>query len=218
MSKDYKVSNDGTIFEIKEDGSISKLARIDENGNVFSFSSAPKTQSKGSVSVYWFFILILVIIIICLGISYSDMESQYSYVLSERNEYKSKYENVSSTSSSLNSQITTLRQEKDGAKSELSRFKNKISSVYPLIITDIEIANVSYEGNVETNYGYSIYSYNTMYLKPRIKYSGLTSGYETLKIKWYNPDGTIKRGTSSPISAAIRPARWQTSKEWLRTF
>ena len=127
------------------------------------------------------------------------MESQYSYVLSERNEYKSKYENVSSTSSSLNSQITTLRQEKDGAKSELSRFKNKISSVYPLIITDIEIANVSYEGNVETNYGYSIYSYNTMYLKPRIKYSGLTSGYETLKIKWYNPDGTIKRGTSSPI-------------------
>ena len=45
MSKDYKVSNDGTIFEIKEDGSISKLARIDENGNVFSFSSAPNTPT-----------------------------------------------------------------------------------------------------------------------------------------------------------------------------
>lgn len=37
-----------------------------------------------------------------------------------------------------------------------------------------------------------------MYLKPRIKYYGISSGYKNLKVKWYNPNGTLKTGTSSP--------------------
>lgn len=82
----------------------------------------------------------------------------------------------------------------------MSNLKNKVSSACPLIITDIEIANINYDGDIQTNYGYSIYSYNTMFLKPRIKYTSITPGYyETLKVKWYKPDGTISRGDSSPI-------------------
>lgn len=30
MGKTYRISNDGTIFEIKDDGSIAKLAKIDD--------------------------------------------------------------------------------------------------------------------------------------------------------------------------------------------
>jgi hypothetical protein len=40
MNRDYKISNDGTIFEIKEDGSISKIARNDDNGNISSISGS----------------------------------------------------------------------------------------------------------------------------------------------------------------------------------
>lgn len=81
---------------------------------------------------------------------------------------------------------------------ESSDLKNKVSNTYPLIITDIEIANVTYDGDIITNYGNSIYESTTMYLQPRIKYTGLCSGTKTIKVKWYNPDGTIHRGTSSP--------------------
>jgi hypothetical protein len=49
-----------------------------------------------------------------------------------------------------------------------------------------------------TNFGNTIYSSGTMYLQPRIEYTGLTSGTKTLKVKWYNPDGTIRSGTTSP--------------------
>lgn len=103
------------------------------------------------------------------------------------------------------SEITTLKSEKqklaDAKQSvevALSNLKGKIGMTYPLIISDIEIANVTYDGDIETNYGNTIYSSNTMYLKPRIKYYGISSGYKNLKVKWYNPNGTLKTGTSSP--------------------
>ena len=83
-------------------------------------------------------------------------------------------------------------------KSELSSFKNTVANTYPLIITDIKIGNVYYNGEVETNYGNSIYSSRTMYLEPQIKYTGLTSGFKTLYIKWFRPDGTMSSGSSSP--------------------
>ena len=122
-----------------------------------------------------------------------------SNLQTEKNRLNSRVKKLENDSSSFQNQISSLTEERDDIKLELSKFKNKVNKAYPLIITDIEIANVNYEGKIQNNYGYSIYSYNTMYLKPRIKYTGLTSGYKTLKVKWYNPDGTIKRGTSSPV-------------------
>ena len=55
MNKTYRISNDGTIFEIKEDGSIAKLARIDDAGNISTISNAEKDgpnipQQHNSVS------------------------------------------------------------------------------------------------------------------------------------------------------------------------
>lgn len=91
---------------------------------------------------------------------------------------------------SLASCQKTIRQQKE----ELSAVQN----AYPIIITDVEIANINYDNDVQTDYGYSIYSSGTMYLKPRISYIGLTSGTKTFKVKWYNSDGTIRRGSKSP--------------------
>ena len=61
MNKDYKISNDGTIFEIKEDGSISKIARIDDNGNILSVSGTIDRPQQGGKGKYWFFIILFLI-------------------------------------------------------------------------------------------------------------------------------------------------------------
>lgn len=198
MDKTYRISNDGTIFEIKDDGSIAKLAKIDDKGQINTLSGTVMTANGGSKGGYWFFIVLFAIAAIILGVLYADADDKYSRANRERNEYQNKYENVSSSTSSLRSEINSLKQERDNAKSELTNLKSKVSNTYPLIITDIEIANVTYNGDIQTNYGYSIYSSSTMYLKPRISYIGLTSGTKTFKVKWYNSDGTIRRGSSSP--------------------
>lgn len=191
MNVDYKISNDGTIFKIREDGSISKIARIDDNGNISDAVNRQKRSGKGK---YWFFITLFLITTITVSVLYIEMENDYYLMNNDRNYYHDEYEKVSSSLSLLHSEINHLKQERDNVKSTLSQ----ISDVYPLIINDIEIANVNYNGDIQTNYGYSIYSSGTMYLQPRIKYTGLISGNRTLKVKWYNPDGTIRKGTSSP--------------------
>lgn len=165
-----------------------------------------KTEQNGK-GKYWILITCFLISSIVLGILYliasddlSYYRSEYHRANRERNEYRNKYESASSTTSSLRSEISSLEHELDNAKSELSDLKNKVSNTYPLIITDIEIANVTYDGDIITNYGNSIYESTTMYLQPRIKYTGLCSGTKTLKVKLYCPDGSLSTGSYSTYS------------------
>ncbi len=195
MDKTYKISGDGTIFEIKDDGSIAKLAKIDDNGRISTLSGEIMSTGSGSKGGYWFFIIVFAIAAVILGVLYIEAEKNYSRASRERYEYKEQYEEETS---SMRSQIRSLQQERDNAKSELSSLKSKVSNTYPLIITDIEIANVTYDGDIQTNYGNTLYSSSTMYLQPRIEYTGLTSGNKTLKVKWCNSDGSVSRGSSSP--------------------
>lgn len=196
MNKTYRISNDGTIFEIKDDGSIGKLAKIDDNGRISTLSGEIMTTGSGSKGGYWFFIIVFAIAAVILGVLYIEADENYSRASRERYEYKEKYEEATT---SMRSQISSLERERDNAKSEFSSLKSRVSNTYPLIINDIEIANVTYDGDIQTNYGNTLYGSSTMYLRPRIKYIGLTSGDKTLKVKWYNSDGTIRRGTSSPL-------------------
>lgn len=46
MNKTYRISNDGTIFEIKEDGSIAKLAKIDDAGNISTINNTESDKSS----------------------------------------------------------------------------------------------------------------------------------------------------------------------------
>lgn len=45
MNGSYQISNDGTIFEIKEDGSITKIAKI-QNGIISGISDTPTMENK----------------------------------------------------------------------------------------------------------------------------------------------------------------------------
>lgn len=85
-------------------------------------------------------------------------------------------------------------QESETKESLLSSIANNI----PLIITDIQIGNIDENSKIETDYGSKIYSSNTMYIAPSINYIGLKSGSETLKVKFFNSQGTLRTGTTSP--------------------
>ena len=228
MNKGYQISNDGTIFAIKDDGSISRLAKINAQGRLTDLEGREMSSNRSTTTTtasttsdndgkgwYWFFIVVFALTAIILGVLYSEADQNYYWANQERWEYKNKYETairerdeykaISESSASFRKENTSLKKEnsslkteRDNAKSELSSLKSKVSITYPIIITDIEIANIYASGNVQTNYGNKIYSYSTMYLQPRIKYTGLTSGNKTIKVKWYNPDGTIRSGSSSP--------------------
>ena len=109
----------------------------------------------------------------------------------------------------LNTNLTTYKdslklslERNDELSDKLSEQESKFYSIkntFPINITNIEIGNTYYDGSIETNYGSTIYSSYTMYLTPRITYTGINTGRSiNLKIRWYRPDGTMSSGDSSP--------------------
>lgn len=99
----------------------------------------------------------------------------------------------------LNVRLNKEREKREQTESEFSSFKSSLSSSIPILITDIEIANVYNDGSIETSYGSSIYSSGTMYLKPRITYTGVRTGESiTLYARLYGTSGTLQTGNSSP--------------------
>ena len=172
MIKDYQISNDGTIFRIKEDGSISRIAKIDNDGNIENISNTSETHRTLNMG-YWVIILLLVITAVILGILYSNSTND----------------------------LNNIRVESAGKNKELSETKallNEISNEFPFVVTEIKVGNVYFDGNIETNYGDKIYSYNTMYLTPQLSIIGMVSEFKNIMVKWYYPNGTLSRGESSP--------------------
>lgn len=72
------------------------------------------------------------------------------------------------------------------------------NNIQPLTISKVEIGNIYKDGTIETAYGATIYADKTMYLKPRITYTGNKGGDVTLKVKFFTADGTLSTSSKSP--------------------
>ena len=191
MNNDYEISQDGTIFHIKEDGTISKLGRI-ENGKIVSSDSnanASTTDDEFSwKGVLMFFVVALTIATIVLGVLLSQAKDDYnSAQYSHRQEV-----------SGLTERINSLTQERDQAIKEYNDFKSNLGKTIPFVITDIRMGNLYQGGDIETNYGGRIMTSNTMFLAPEISYVCFSPGNRTFYIKLFRPDGNMSIGESSP--------------------
>ncbi|MBR1594255.1 MAG: DUF4339 domain-containing protein [Alloprevotella sp.] len=111
---------------------------------------------------------------------------------------------------------TSRAREAERQNRTLSERLDNIAVVYPLVITDVEIANVEKDGTVVTDYGGNIYSWETYYIRPRIKYEGLVAGDAvTIEMRFYTPSGTLSRGSASPDGCTLKEVTtiWQESGE-----
>lgn len=83
-------------------------------------------------------------------------------------------------------------------ENEVYDFANQLNlSSLPMVISDVLIGNTDYNGNIETDYGKKILESGTMYLRPKVKYFGIKSGVQTLRVRWIKPDGSISKGNAS---------------------
>ena len=94
----------------------------------------------------------------------------------------------------LTAKIKTLSGLRETFVEETKRVEGKV----PLLITDIKMGNTYKNGNVETDFGNTIYSSSSMYLTPQITAYGFKDEVIELKIKLYSMNGMLRRGDSSP--------------------
>lgn len=87
------------------------------------------------------------------------------------------------------------------AENDLSEFKTTMGNYMPIIISDVKIGNAYNGGSIETDYGETIYSNRTMYLKPKVTYQGINTGENIeIKVKLFCPNGKISEGNNSDFS------------------
>lgn len=87
----------------------------------------------------------------------------------------------------------------DGAVDEfIEKYKGYDEKSSPLIISSVMIANSDKDNNLLTQYGSSIYSYSTQYIKPRLSIKAKTAGEYPIYVKFYTADAVLSTGTDSP--------------------
>ena len=118
--------------------------------------------------------------------------------ISANNENKELQDEITSLKYNADNVVQNKDDEIDQLRNSLNTLKSDITSVAPFVINRVEIGNAYKDGDMETNYGSTIYTNRTMYLKPKVYYKGFSSGSYNLKTKWFYPDGSLSTGTDSP--------------------
>lgn len=85
------------------------------------------------------------------------------------------------------------REREEAEKARREAEQNRLPEIY-----DILIGNTTNNYDVITDFGQTIYSSETMYLAPRIRYKSYANRSYKFDVKWIKPDGSIHRGDSSP--------------------
>lgn len=87
----------------------------------------------------------------------------------------------------------------------------------PFVINSVTVGNVAYDGTIINNYGSTIYSSQTRYLKPKLFITVNTSGTYTVYTKLYTPNGSLSTGTSSPTGYTFSNSKtlYSTTTEWI---
>lgn len=125
------------------------------------------------------------------------------YVLGLKDSIISINEETISIQNSKIDSIQSLLNNKTEQYNDVKKYKeivNDIKKYYkaPIIITDIKIGNTDYDNTISPKYGEKIYSNETMFLNPQIHYVGLESGKRNIKVKWFKPNGSMKRLSDAP--------------------
>lgn len=149
-------------------------------------------------------ILLVLAILVCgvglffLNGSLKDTKSELSSAKIKINHLDNKIAKLRKNLSNTKDSLTTTREERDKIQQKMKLLKNQMEVSMPIIITDIQVANTNNDGGIETDYGNTIYSNRTMYLKPKITYTGINTGKNIdLQVRLYTPSG-MSTGSSSP--------------------
>lgn len=95
-ANNYTISNEGVIYKVEDDGSINKLAQVDNNGNVKIFSEQQSPSKSGVKGWCYIFIILFVLISITLGILYLNLTTRYDQLYYDQYEKYEKQDSIQS--------------------------------------------------------------------------------------------------------------------------
>lgn len=192
VQKKYHVTDDGIIFSVMDDGSVSEI------GNISSISAKQNVagETKRNKSRKWIWIAVIswiVLIASCVTFFVKhEAASDYIFYLNNRN-----YE-IEQALTLAQSELASKSAELDSLNQQIYNEKQKRM---PISVRDVKFANETYDSQIIDNYGSTLYSNRLRFLKPKITYTGRKTGTYNLTEKIIRPDGSVLSGHTSPDNA-----------------
>ena len=164
-----------------------------ENTKLKEENARVKRQKK---QVTWVILLYFGVVVCAAGLCY--LNDTLSLTKDNLEDANYKIDVLNDTIQGLNTDLSNKDDYIQTLENKIHTLEGKVALLPPLTITDVDFANVYEDGTIETNYGSMIYSYRSMYIKPKITYDGNSSDEINLYFKIFKPDGTLSTGASSP--------------------
>lgn len=177
-----------------------------EKGDLEQENKKLKGEKK-QLGLVMFVSLVAVIFVIFSVISSSSLSRKSHELDSAKQECERKdgeINNLNHRISKLSSDLYSVTDKNKRLNEGFQKWREVIGSRIPIVIKDVQIANVFQDGSIQTDYGKDIYSFNSMYIKPQITYFGVAIGKEVLlNINLYTPPfGDLSQNAFSPDSCS----------------
>ncbi len=186
------VTNDGKIFSVMNDGSVSEIGNVssllDNNKNGEKKEQLKSRKWMWIAMFSWIVLIVSCITFLVIQESSTDFIRHLNYL---NYDLEQKLNQVQSELSSKSAELDSIHQQIRTEK------QNRI----PITVTGVQFANESYYSELIDNYGSILYSSRICFLKPKISFTGRKSGSYTLTEKLIRPDGSVLHGDSSPENA-----------------
>lgn len=175
MYKDCQVTDEGDVYEIQEDGSISKIGTIHE-------LPEPKEEGTSALIIFlWIFLIVAIVAAVALGLRYK-----------KANEDVKKYENLYSDarydSENMENRYDQIQNDLRETQSELQNIKSSLSA-FPMLVSRIELAGTDVYDNIINSYGSTwFYTSDIAGIYVRLKYVGIQQGNVSLQIRMFKGD------------------------------
>jgi hypothetical protein len=177
--------------------------------NYWQQEKKPKKPIAGLIIAIFFGIFGIIFAIIN-GFSNRELQSNYSFLLSQNSQLQTDYDY-------LNSRNSLLQSEYDGLNSQYSQLQSKynaMSADYAILeklgkfnVTSIKCGNYNDSGWI--NYvGNSLYSNQMRYLMPRITYNSISSESITFNVKVISPSGVLETNSYSSPGYTYSLSTW----------
>ena len=157
------------------------------------------------------FVILLAMIILGCSVGLFFLNDNLNSTKSELEQANQAISNKNNKISELTSTIDNKNKELEQKKRKYLNLESEIASVAPFVITRVEIGSTYSGGNIETDFGNTLYRSRARFLTPKVYYRGFSSDSYTIKTKWYRPDGSLVTGDNSPYGYS-QSSRYYFSK------
>lgn len=205
----YHISQDGVIYSINEDSTITKHGRIKPNGSIeaagdgesrrnlpVSTRETVARQRRRPVWGYWVAIVILLLACATGGFviwmddqKIESLNRQVKDLSGQNTTSEGTLRQKDELIESLQNQLAEAGRKRVEAENALSQLTKAASETAPLIISSAELANYGSNNKPLGRYGEPLKQSSLCYIKVKLNYYGLRQGMQQLNVKLYQPNG-----------------------------